>query len=145
MRNTKRTILAATMTAALGITALTGCKNIMQKESPDGRSEGRVQDDKNITKRVEERLKEEPVYKFGTVDVKTYGGLVQLSGFVDTEDQKRRAEDIARKVPGATHVVNALVIKPGSTPTPTGQATGDPLNPRGSTNTGNTQPTNSNQ
>ena len=117
----------------------------MQKESPDGRSEGRVQDDKNITKRVEERLKEEPVYKFGTVDVKTYGGLVQLSGFVDTEDQKRRAEDIARKVPGTTQVMNALVIKPGSTSTSTGQAVGDPLNPRGSTNTGNTQPTNSNQ
>lgn len=146
MTNRKRTMIAAAVTATIGITALTGCKNMPTMNKPsDGRSEGRVKDDKNITKRVEENLKGEPVYKFETVDVKVYGGVVQLSGFVDTQDQKRRAEDIARRVPGVSQVVNALVLKPGASPTPTGQSTGERLNPPANTSTGTTQPTNPNQ
>ena len=128
MTNDKRTMIAV---AALGIAVLSGCKNLPASKPHDERSEGRVIDDQNITKRVEDRLQAEPVYKFQSVDVKAYGGIVQLSGFVNIPDQKRRAEEITREVPGVTQVVNALTLKPGliSTPSPTGQPTGERLSP----------------
>src|SRR4051812_35842013 len=62
----------------------------------DERSEGRVVDDKQVKESVMKGLDGDPVYKFGSVDVSTYGGVVQLGGFVNTEDQKRRAGEIAQ-------------------------------------------------
>ena len=145
MLNKKRIMIAAAVTASLWITALSGCKNLALNEPPDGRSEGRVHDDKKITKQIEERLQNEPVYKFESVDVKAYGGVVQLSGFVDTDGQKRRADEIARRIPGVSQVVNALVLKPGPQLSPTGQTTGERLGPPANTNTGETQPADPNQ
>jgi len=146
--NKKQTMIAAGIAATLGVTALTGCKNLsMNKQPHDERSEGRVLDDKKINETVQSRMKNEPVYKFESVEVNTFGGIVQLSGFVNSPDQKRRAEEIARHVPGVSQVVNALVLKPGpgyTSPSPTGQPTGERLSPPPTTNTngGQTKPNN---
>jgi osmotically-inducible protein OsmY len=94
------------------------------KKSPDERSEGRVVDDKNITKAIENKLASEAVYKFDSVDVKTFAGVVQLSGFVNSGDQSQRAEQIARSVGGVMQVVNGLAIKPGTIPSATGRPSG---------------------
>jgi len=83
----------------------------------DERSEGRSIDDKNITAHVKEALDREPVYKFGGVDVNTFAGVVQLSGFVNIDEQKRRAQEIASRQEGVTQVVNSLALKPQMTPT----------------------------
>ena len=123
MRNIRNKLAIGGLSATVALAALTGCESMTEK-SHDERSEGRVIDDKNITKDVRERLKEEPTYKFDAVDVTTFGGIVQLSGFVNHPDQRRRAEDIARHTPGVTQVMNGLVIKPGPMLTPTGQPTG---------------------
>jgi osmotically-inducible protein OsmY len=77
-------------------------------------------DDRTISENVAERLKKEQVYKFEDVDVRTYGGVVQLAGFVNTEDQKRRAGDLAATVPGVSHVINNISLKPENV-TPTGK------------------------
>jgi osmotically-inducible protein OsmY len=45
------------------------------------------------------------------VKVTSYRGTVQLSGFVNTSDQKRRAEDIAEKVQGVKRVENNITVK----------------------------------
>jgi len=97
--------------------ALTGCE-MMNHHSGD-RTAGRALDDKTITATVQHDLNREPVYKFDSVDVKTYDGVVQLSGFVDTEDQKRKAGDIAKQAEGVTQVVNNISLKPAGNLQPT--------------------------
>ena len=99
--------------------ALTGCE-MLNHHSGD-RTAGRALDDKTITATVQHDLNREPVYKFDSVDVKTYDGVVQLSGFVDTEDQKRKAGDIAKQAEGVTQVVNNISLKPAGNLQPTGR------------------------
>ena len=107
MRNLKQVILVSGAAAML---ALTGCE--MMHHNSDDRSAGRALDDKTITENVKKDLNQEPVYKFSDVDVKTFGGVVQLSGFVDTDEQKRRAGEIAQHVEGVSQVVNNITLKP---------------------------------
>ena len=45
------------------------------------------------------------------VNVDTFRGSVQLTGFVDTEEQGRRAAEAAKKVPGVKAVKNELRVK----------------------------------
>ena len=102
------------------VLATTGCASW---ERDGDRTAGRVVDDSNVTGRVEDKLSAEPVYKFSDVDVKTFNGVVQLSGFVDTQEQKARAGEVARSVEGVGNVVNNITLK-----------SRDPLSPTGRTN-----------
>ncbi|HXS68992.1 MAG TPA: BON domain-containing protein [Candidatus Polarisedimenticolia bacterium] len=107
------------------VVALTGCEMLNHHNEESDRTAGRALDDKTITAAVEHDLNREPVYKFNSVDVKTFDGVVQLSGFVDTQDQKQRAGDIARNEQGVTQVVNNISLKPqGNNMAPTGHPTG---------------------
>lgn len=45
------------------------------------------------------------------IEVDTYKGTVQLSGFVDTPIQYEKAEQIARRVDGVREVINKLTVK----------------------------------
>src|SRR6185369_3047397 len=110
MLNLKQFRMLQSAAAVAALLAFGGCKT--SSSSSDERSEGRVVDDKQITENVQKQLKKEPVYKFDGIDVATFGGIVQLSGFVNTEDQKRRASDIARQIPGVRQVVNGIALKP---------------------------------
>jgi hyperosmotically inducible protein len=106
--------------AAIAILSITGCMS-----TPD-RSAGRVLDDKMIASKVKSALNNTPVYKFDDVKVATYKGVVQLSGFVDTDEQKRKAEDVAKRVDWVRDVVNNISIKPhDEIPTPTGRSAGE--------------------
>src|SRR6267378_5068839 len=107
MQNEKSWIVAGLSLAAAMMT-FTGC----QTAPKDGRSAGLALDDKHITGRVKESLETEPVYKFTDVDVKTFAGTVQLSGFVMTQGQKNRAQEIAQHTQGVREVVNAITLKP---------------------------------
>jgi osmotically-inducible protein OsmY len=79
-------------------------------------------DDRNITDQVKSELKSDPVYRFDDVDVQTFAGIVQLSGFATTEAQKQRATQLAQTVPGVMQVKNVISMKP------------QPLEPTGRTN-----------
>jgi osmotically-inducible protein OsmY len=122
MRNLKRWAVIQGVTATAVLLAFTGCKT--SSSSHDERSDGRLIDDKEITQNVQKALKEEPIYKFDSVDTKTFGGIVQLSGFVNTEGQKRRAGEVAQEVSGVRQVENGIALKPAPAP----------MNPTGSTN-----------
>ena len=117
MLNLKKIMLVGGMTAMF---ALTGCE-MLNHHSGD-RTMGRALDDKTITATVKHDLNREPVYKFSGIDVRTYDGVVQLSGFVDTDEQKHRAGEIARQSEGVVQVVNNISLKPntGNLP-PTGR------------------------
>ena len=79
-----------------------------------------------ISQEVQRELDNAPVYKFVDVHVNTYKGIVQLSGFVDTEDQKQKAGEIARHVGWVRDIVNNITIKPRDEyPTATGRAAGE--------------------
>ncbi len=52
-----------------------------------------------------------PDYKYEEVGVTTYRGTVQLSGFVNTADQKTKAGDMAKGVPGVNDVLNNISVK----------------------------------
>jgi hyperosmotically inducible periplasmic protein len=148
MQNIKRLVTIGRVSAVMGLVVAMGCSSMKSSssKSKDERSEGRVKDDKNITESIEKKLKSDPVYKFEQVQVKTYSGSVQLSGFVDTQLQSQRAEEHVRNVGGVKHLINGLAIKPPPAPpaevsvqtltpaetqtlTPTGKASGDPLAP----------------
>jgi hypothetical protein len=119
MQNPKQLLITTMSIAAL--TLFLGCQT--NKSSNDERSAGRALDDKEITGAVKTALKEEPTYKFTDVQVATFAGTVQLSGFVNTPEEKRRAEQIAGGVGGVQSVANGLGVKPPM-PEPTGRING---------------------
>jgi hyperosmotically inducible periplasmic protein len=101
--------------------ALTGCQMINRHtEETSGRTAGRTLDDATITSAVKDKLKDEPVYKFNDVNVNTFAGVVQLSGFVNTDGQKRRAGELAQQVDGVSQVENNISLKPSGNLQPTG-------------------------
>ncbi len=107
MRNYRIRMLSS-VGSALVMLILAGC----QTSSKDERSEGRALDDKDITENVEKALQNEPTYKFTDVQVSTFAGIVQLSGFVNVEGQKMRAQQITLNTEGVREVVNGLTLKP---------------------------------
>jgi hyperosmotically inducible protein len=113
----KQLILAVWLTAAVVFAGLTGCKT-------SDRTTGQRLDDHQVARSVKKSLKKEQVYKFPDVKVQAFNGVVELSGFVDTEDQKRRAAEIAQQVPGVRQVVNGLTLKPQEALSPAGRSTG---------------------
>jgi hyperosmotically inducible protein len=69
-------------------------------------------DDTSLTKRVKNALAGDD-YKYPEVSVITMNGTVQLSGFVNQEAQKDKAETLAKAVPGVKEVVNKITVKAG--------------------------------
>jgi hyperosmotically inducible protein len=80
-------------------------------ENNGQRTAGQAIDDKALAARVRDSLHNNPEYKFNDVAVATYNGTVQLSGFVDTSDQKNKAGDTARQIPGANNIQNNITAK----------------------------------
>jgi osmotically-inducible protein OsmY len=102
-------ILSGVSVAVL-LAALTGCESM--NSSHDERSEGRAMDDKNISSNVKKAFENEPAYKLDAVHVNTFAGMVSLSGFVNLEGQKARAQQLAESVSGVRSVSNGITIKP---------------------------------
>ncbi len=85
---------------------LAACQSTPQREST-----GEYVDSSVVTTRVKSRLFEDPVTSGFAITVDTFKNVVQLSGFVDSEAQKRRAAELARAVPGVKAVRNNLIVK----------------------------------
>ncbi len=85
---------------------LVGCAASSKSEST-----GEYVDDSAITAKVKGAIFKDPALKVSQISVETYKGVVQLSGFVDSPDNIRRAGDIAASVPGVVSVKNDLIVK----------------------------------
>ena len=72
---------------------------------------GRVVDDSVITAKVKSALVGDPVTKAHEINVETFKGTVQLSGFVDDAEARSRATQVARGVEGVKDVKNSLQIR----------------------------------
>ena len=103
-------IMSLGLTACLCLTGataiLTGCAG-----NRYDRSTGQYIDDKALAYRVNDALHSNAEYKMSGVDVKSFRGNVQLSGFVATEAQKAKAGEIAQGVPGVQSVENNITVK----------------------------------
>jgi osmotically-inducible protein OsmY len=72
---------------------------------------GQYVDDSVITTKVKAAIFNEPSLKSLQINVKTYKGVVQLSGFVDSVQSVSTAGEIARKIENVVSVINDLVVK----------------------------------
>jgi osmotically-inducible protein OsmY len=88
------------------VTSMTGCAG-----DKYNRSTGEYIDDKSLNMRVKSALGDNPEYKFDDVNVTSFKGTVQLSGFVNTSDQKSKANQIAKNVEGVKDVDNNITVK----------------------------------
>jgi hyperosmotically inducible protein len=71
----------------------------------------RVASDSLITSKAKAELLAEKELKSLQISVKTFNGVVILSGFVDDEISKVKAETIVSKIDGVKSVKNGLVVK----------------------------------
>ncbi|ACB73354.1 BON domain-containing protein [Opitutus terrae] len=101
----KITALLALLTGGV-LSLSTGCAGTATQQST-----GEYVDDAAITTKVKTAMVRDEVVRAMQVDVTTFKGNVQLSGFVDTAEQKARAEQIARGVNGVTAVTNNISVK----------------------------------
>jgi osmotically-inducible protein OsmY len=79
--------------------------------TPQQSSTGEVVDDSVITTKIKSLLAEDEFLKSFQISVETRKGIVELSGFVDTQKSKDKAGQIARGVGGVKSVQNALIVK----------------------------------
>jgi osmotically-inducible protein OsmY len=101
---TTRSLVAA---ALLGMAITTvGCAG-----SPTTKSTGDVIDDTTIATKVKAKLIDDPVVKASNIQVETFKGTVQLSGFAATQAEADRAVQLARETTGVKSVKNDIRIK----------------------------------
>ena len=79
--------------------------------TPQSASTGQFVDDSVITTKVKAAIFEEPSLKSFQISVETYKGVVQLSGFVDSVQNRNKAGDVAGRVAGVVSVKNDLTVK----------------------------------
>ncbi len=100
-------LLSLCLGVATAVTGLTGCAG-----TRSSRSTGESIDDTATTGRVKSALRGDTQYKYPDVEVHTFKGTTQLSGFVNTREQKSRAADLAKNVDGVKNVENNITVKP---------------------------------
>jgi len=113
----KKTFAYLTITAALTLAPMvftTGC-SVMQKRE----SAGAYTHDKEIAAKIKTQLYKDPIAKGTQVEVTMFNGACQLSGFVDSQQAKDRAGEIAQNTKGVSQVYNNLIL-------PTGRASEPP-------------------
>jgi osmotically-inducible protein OsmY len=74
-------------------------------------STGEYVDDSVITTKVKSLLAGDDFFKSFQISVETYKGVVQLSGFVSSQDVVNRAGKITKGVKGVKSVKNNLIVK----------------------------------
>ena len=79
--------------------------------TPQQSSTGEVVDDSFITTKIKSMLAADEFLKSFQISVETRKGIVELSGFVDSQKAKDKAGQVARSVEGVKSVVNALIVK----------------------------------
>ncbi len=93
---------AAATTLMLG----SGCAVVRDQQSV-----GSYVDDATITTRVKAKFAEDQTVSAMAIGVETMKGVVQLSGFAKSADERAMAERLAQRVPGVVAVKNDIAIR----------------------------------
>ena len=83
-----------------------GCAGTSTKEGT-----GEYVDDSVITAKVKTAIYNDPTLKVNQINVETFKGVVQLSGFVKSQAEATQATQVARGVGGVKSVKNDIRIK----------------------------------
>jgi osmotically-inducible protein OsmY len=96
----------ATILFSFLLVAVAGCAST-------SKSEGTAEyiDDTVITSKVKTEIFNEPSLKSRELNVETFKGIVQLSGFVSSQAEITKAVQVARNVKGVKSVKNDMRIK----------------------------------
>ena len=95
-----------TLIVAILLASLLGCAGTPTKEGT-----GEYFDDTVITGKVKAALFDEPSLKSAEINVETFKGVVQLTGFVNSRASIDKAVEVARSVKGVTSVRNDMRLK----------------------------------
>jgi osmotically-inducible protein OsmY len=107
---------------AVLLIAMQGCASTTSKEpaaatektstaATSKESAGEYLDDSVITTRVKTAVFNEPTLKSSEINVETFKGVVQLSGFVNSQGDINKAVEIARNIKGVSSVQNDMQLK----------------------------------
>lgn len=100
----RQILVAAAAATALAMGA--GC-SVMR----DQQTVGSYVDDSSITTQVKAKFAEDQTVSAMAIGVETMRGVVQLSGFAKTADERARAEQLARSVSGVKSVKNDIAVR----------------------------------
>lgn len=96
----------STFILAIMLATMLGCAS-----SPKQAGTGEYIDDSIITTKVKAAVLNEPSLKSAEINVETFKGTVQLSGFVNSESDIQKAVEVARGVKGVSSVKNDMRVK----------------------------------
>ncbi len=96
----------ATIVFSLLLVAVAGCAS-----TPKSEGTGEYIDDTVITSKVKAEIFNEPTLKSREINVETFKGVTQLSGFVSSQADINKAVEVARHVKGVRSVRNDMKIK----------------------------------
>ena len=96
----------ATLVGILFMALALGCASTAKQEGT-----GEYVDDTVLTTKVKAAIFNEPSLKSAEINVETFKGVVQLSGFVSSSAAESTAVAVARKVEGVKSVKNDMRLK----------------------------------
>jgi osmotically-inducible protein OsmY len=96
----------ATFFFVIVFASLLGCASTSKQEGT-----GEYVDDTVITSKVKAEIFNEPSLKSAEINVETFKGVVQLSGFVNSREDINKAAQVARGVQGVVSVKNDMRLK----------------------------------
>lgn len=101
-----RSALASMITAVALAATAAGCAVTRHQEST-----GAYVDDSVVTTRVKTKFAVDKTVSAMAISVETMKGVVQLSGFAKSTEEKMKAEEIARSVSGVQDVRNDIIVR----------------------------------
>jgi osmotically-inducible protein OsmY len=96
----------ASLVGILVMAITLGCASTAKQEGT-----GEYFDDTVITTKVKAAILNEPTLKSAEINVETFKGVVQLSGFVSSQAAESTAVAVTRKVEGVKSVKNDMRLK----------------------------------
>ncbi|MDX9859603.1 MAG: BON domain-containing protein [Rhodospirillales bacterium] len=91
---------------AASVVLLAACES-----TPTQESTGEYIDSTVISTKVRAKIADDPTVSIADIDVNAFKDTVQLSGFVNTPEEKARAGRIAASVEGVRNVENNITVK----------------------------------
>jgi osmotically-inducible protein OsmY len=102
----KRNVIIRCLILVMFVTVCAACAT-----KPILENTGEFIDDSVITTKIKSQIAGDSLLKAFQISVETFKGTVQLSGFVNSQRDVDRADEIASNVKGVRSVRNNLIVK----------------------------------
>jgi len=91
---------------ALSLLTVIGCASTKTQEAT-----GQYFDDSVITSKIKAAILHEPTLSSAEINVETFKGVVQLSGFISSNQDADRAIEVVRTIGGVKSIKNDMRLK----------------------------------